>query len=235
MTTTVEFQDHSQVEVIDTMGGDDSVLQAMRVSVQGADAIDAKADQGRINFLVKNRHGTPFEHSAITAFVEAPIFVFREFHRHRIGFSYNEVSGRYSQLPAKYYVPPMERPLMQIGKPGAYTYVPGTIEQYDWLVEDMKTEAEQNYARYEARLEAGIAKEVARMSLGVNIFSAMFVTCNPRSLMSFLALRTQYEDAMFKSTPMYEIARVADKLEDIFAEHWPMTHQAFNEFGRVSP
>ncbi len=223
------------VELMESMGGDDSIVKAMLVSTQGADAKEAEATFGRINFLMANRHGTPFESAAMTFYMEMPIFVFREFHRHRIGVSYSEVSARYRQLPPMYYVPGPSRNLVQVGKPGHYEFIPGTEENYEWLVEDMKAEATMNYIRYEDRLARGIAKEVARMSLGINIFSAQFFTCNPRSLMAFLSLRTKREDSKFPSYPQREIEMVAEQLETIFADLFPLTYRAFNENGRVSP
>lgn len=178
---------------------------------------------------------TPFEHAALKFFVEAPLVVFREWHRHRIGWSYNERSGRYSQLDPVYYIPAENRPFIQIGKPGAYSFIPGDYKTYTWLVQDMKEEAISNYAHYEARLERGIAKEMARFSLGVNIYSAMFATCNPRSLMAFLSLRTKEEDSHFPSYPMWEIELCARAAEETLNKLFPMVYQSFNENGRVCP
>jgi thymidylate synthase (FAD) len=255
----VTFRSDTEVEMVDSMGGDDGILRAMMVSTNKDQAVAQMSDEekiGKINFLMKNRHGTPFEHCTLQFRAEVPIFVMREWHRHRIGVSYNEMSGRYTQLPPMYYIPPPHRPLVQVGKPGHYTYVPGTEEQYEALVDDMRIEAIDNYARYERRLDAGIAKEVARMSLGLNIFTAQYYTCNPRSLMAFLSLRTkadpywwpveQDEDgldlfratpggSMFPSFPMWEIEQVADDMENMFAEHFPITWAAFTDNGRVCP
>ncbi len=235
MTTDINFRSDMTVELVDSMGSDDSITRAMLVSTQGADAKEADATYGRINFLMANRHGTPFEHAALTFYAEVPIFVLREWHRHRVGVSYNELSGRYAQLAPTYYVPGEQRNLVQVGKPGHYEYVPGSPEDYDWLAADMEDEACQNYARYEKRLERGIAKEVARMGLGINIFSAQFFTCNPRSIMAFLSLRTKSESSKFPSYPQREIEMAAEMMETVFAERFPLTHRSFEENGRVSP
>lgn len=235
MTTDIQFCDECEVALVDWMGSDNAVVHAMLVSTKGHEAFGAEATQGRINFLMKNRHGTPFEHNAMTFFVSAPIFVFREFHRHRIGFSYNEMSGRYRQLPAKFYIPPKGRKLVQTGKPGEYRFEPGSRAQWAGVVASLEVACRKAYYEYVAMLENGVAKEVARMCLPVNIYSEMFVTCNARSLMAFLSLRTEDERAVTKSTPMYEIAEVARKMEAFFAEHFPMTYQAFNEYGRQAP
>lgn len=245
--------------------GDDGVLRAMLVSTQQDGSVDEmtpEAKAGRIRFLMKNRHGTPFEHNSMIFRVEAPIVVFREWHRHRIGISINEMSGRYTELPGVFYIPPPERPLVQVGKPGAYTYAAGSVEEYEWLRMDMGRQAMSQYASYQERLRRGYAKEVARMSLGVNVYSSMYWTCNARSLMAFLSLRTRRDPywnkeivpdptghanhsiemysinpggAMFPSGPMWEIEACANATEEVFRKLFPITHEAFNEFGRVCP
>lgn len=254
------------IELVDSMGGDDSVLRSMLVSTKKDKTVEGLTDEdkfGKIDFLMRNRHGTPFEHATLQFYAEVPIFVMREWHRHRIGVSYNEMSGRYTQLPATYYIPGPERNLVQIGKPGHYEYVPGDPETYEWLVNDMKQEAIMNYLRYEDRLERGIAKEVARMSLGINIYTAQYFTCNPRSLMAFLSLRTKEEPfwrehnapdewrsspeqiekaytkniggSYFPSFPMREIWSAAEMMEAEFMDAFPLTHQSFSENGRCAP
>ena len=234
--TEVRFRDWMTVEYIDHMGSDERVVEAMLVSTDAEAAADDLAKQpGRINFLMRDRHGSPFEHTAFTFLVEAPIFVFREWHRHRIGFSYNELSGRYSVLPATYYVISPDRAAKQVGKPGAYSYVPLDPETQAWLASDMEEEAIDNYARYERRLQRGVAREVARMGLGVNVFTKMFVTLNARSLMAFLSLRTRDDRAKFPSFPQHEINMCASQLEEHFAVEFPLTYDAFNKNGRVAP
>jgi thymidylate synthase (FAD) len=224
------------VKLIEYMGTDHSVIQAMLVST-GTYAEDTNLDRdfGRINFLMKNRHGTPFEHNSMMFYIEAPIFVFREFHRHRIGWSYNEASGRYKQLAPMFYVPAQDRPLVQQGKPGAYEFVPGTDDQHMKMAGGLKLSYEEAYASYLFMLENGIAKEVARMCLPVATYSSMYATCNARSLMAFLSLRTKSDDSTFKSYPMREIELVAEQMEAIFSALFPMTYRSFCDNGRVSP
>lgn len=223
----------------DNMGGDESVIEAMLVSSDKDQLVNEMLEipktEGRIRFLMRKRHGTPFEHNAMKFYVEAPIFVFREWHRHRIGWSYNEQSGRYSELPPMFYVPPPERPLIQEGKPGDYHYVPGDEGMYTWLSNDIKSQAKSQYESYQRRLEMGIAKEVARMSLGVNIYSKMYATCNARSLMAFLSLRTNDPKSAYPSTPMWEIEAAARLTEEFFCKLFPLTYNAFDSFGRVCP
>lgn len=236
--TTVSFRSDFTTDIIDVAGGDDSVLEAMLISTLKDDDVprmDVTAKQGRINFLMRNRHGTPFEHNMIKFRSEAPIFVYREWHRHRIGVSINEQSGRYKELPPMFYIPGPERPLTQVGKPGAYEFVPGTDEQYEFLVNTMKMNAVDAYWEYEQLLDKGIAREVARMVLPVNIYSSMYWTCNARSLMAFLSLRVNEPDAAYPSKPMWEIDACARAMEQVFADAFPHTHAAFVEFGRVCP
>lgn len=155
--------------------------------------------------------------------------------------SINEQSGRYSQLDPIFYIPGLKRPLKQIGKPGAYEYVAGESLVQAQMEETIKTACINAYRDYESLLNRGVAKEVARMLLPVNIYSSMVWTCNPRSLMNFLSLRVRSFDdgqeprGMFPSTPMWEIERCALKMETSFAKLFPLTYAAFVEFGRVSP
>jgi len=226
------------VTLMQSMGNDAAIVAAAKVSTKGADSADAfdqEAGYGLINFLMKNRHGTPFEHNAMTFLISAPIFVFREFHRHRIGWSYNEESGRYKQLDPVFYVPGTDRNLVQVGKPGHYTFVPGTDEQLIDQARRMVDVYHRAYDAYEEALEAGIAREVARAVLPVATYSSMYATCNARSLMAFLSLRTKHEESMFPSFPQREIEMVAEGMEDHFANLFPVTHGAFCANGRVAP
>src|SRR5689334_21252654 len=133
------------VELVRSAARDADVLFAARVSTLGEQSLEsteeegdlAKRDRGLINYLMRDRHGSPFEHNSMTFYVQAPIFVFREFMRHRIA-SYNEESGRYRQLQPVFYVPGPDRRLVQQGKPGAYEFVDGTPEPHALVVESTK-------------------------------------------------------------------------------------------------
>lgn len=236
----MRFTDDVTVELLKSNAHDADVIWAARVSTAGQQTLhrdneDPDESRGLIRFLMRNKHGTPFEHGSLTFFVKAPIFVFREFHRHRVGWSYNEESGRYKQLDPEFYIPKKERPLQQTGKPGHYQYIPGSDMQYVLLVDTVEENSTEAYDRYQKLLDAGVAKEIARSVLPVNIFSSMYATCNPRSLMAFLSLRTHDENAAFVSHPQHEIELVARKMEKAFAQQMPVTYQAWNDFGRVSP
>lgn len=223
------------VELVDSVGSDEMICRAARVSTIGAESIDSDESAGLINFLMRNRHGTPFEHNSMTFRIKAPIFVWREFMRHRIGFSYNEQSGRYMELSPEFYIPAPSRPLIQTGKAGKYQFEPGTVELYSTVRQSLKAAYNAAWNEYRYQLDAGIAKEVARICLPVSIYSCAYVTCNARSLMSFLSLRTKSPFATFPSYPMTEIEDVARKMEYEFGVLFPLTHTAFADNGRVSP
>ena len=235
----LSFFEYVTVELLDSMGDDRSVADAARISTTKSSEFYTVAkrdgDAGLINFLMKNRHGTPFEHNAFKFYVKAPIFVFREFHRHRIGFSYNEMSGRYTELLPEFYIPGALRPLVQTGKPGHYEFVAGSKEQYFQMRDEMEDAYESAWAHYQIMLGRGVAKEVARAVLPVGIFSQMQVTCNARSLMAFLSLRTKDPDSTFPSYPQAEIEMVASQMETAWERVMPVTAAAFTANGRVSP
>jgi thymidylate synthase (FAD) len=170
----------------------------------------------------------------MTFYVQAPIFVFREFMRHRMA-SYNEESGRYRELNPVFYVPAATRNLQQVGKPGAYDFLPGTPEQSELVRAETERTSREAYAAYKRMLDAGVAREVARIVLPLNIYSSMYVTVNARSLMNFLSLRTKREGTHFPSFPQREIEMCAEKMEDIWAELMPLTYAAFGTNGRVAP
>lgn len=234
----MKFTSNITVEYVDGHGSDLGIAKAARVStigVEAAEAIGINSTSGLINYLMKNKHGSPFEHNSMTFRVHAPIFVFREWMRHRIGWSYNEESGRYKQLDPVFYIPPSHRPLRQAGKPGHYNYIPGEDGQHEDLADLLNDSYTMSYSHYETLLSDGIAREVARMVLPVGIFSSMYVTCNARSLMAFLSLRTEDNRATFPSHPQWEIARAAEQMEFVFAERFPLTCHMYNLNGRVAP
>lgn len=239
MSPELRFRDDMTVELVKSSASDSDVIWAARVSTAGENSLeavgtDASRSEGLINYLARERHGSPFEHTSMTFFISAPIFVFREFMRHRIA-SYNEESGRYRELSPVFYLPSKERKLVQIGKTGSYEFVDGTSEQYEITVAAIKESCTLAYSNYQRMLEAGIAREVARAVLPVGLYSSMYVTMNARALMNFLSLRTSREGSYFPSYPQREIEMVAEKMEAIFAELMPITHGAFQKSGRIAP
>ncbi len=239
MGEEIIFRDDMSVELVKSSASDADVIWAARVSTAGDKSLeDVGADpaksEGLINYLARERHGSPFEHTSMTFFISAPIFVFREFMRHRIA-SYNEESGRYRELKPVFYIPSKERKLVQIGKAGAYTFVDGTPEQFDVTVAAIKETCNLAYANYQKMLDAGVAREVARAVLPVTLYSSMYVTMNARALMNFLSLRTAREGSHFPSYPQREIEMVAEKMEAHFAKLMPITYGAFQKSGRIAP
>jgi thymidylate synthase (FAD) len=227
------------VELVKSSASDADVIWAARVSTAGDKSLedvgsDASKSEGLINYLARERHGSPFEHTSMTFFISAPIFVFREFMRHRIA-SYNEESGRYRELKPVFYIPSKERKLVQIGKAGAYTFVDGTPEQYEITVKSIKETCILAYGNYQKMLDAGVAREVARAVLPVTLYSSMYVTMNARALMNFLSLRTSRDGSHFPSYPQREIEMVAEKMEAEFAKLMPITYGAFQKSGRIAP
>lgn len=234
----IEFRSDVTVELMKHNASDFDVIWAARVSTQGARiGSETLADRrsGLINYLMRDRHGSPFEHNSMTFLISAPIFVFREFMRHRVGWSYNEESGRYRELDPVFYVPDADRKLVQVGKPGAYTFEHGTPDQLEGVTNTLEVGYKIAYAYYQSMVADGVAREVARSILPVGIYSSMYATCNARSLMHFLGLRTQHELAKVPSFPQREIEMVGEKMEAEWAKLMPITYEAFNANGRVAP
>ena len=231
--TEVEFSSKITVKLVRAMASDDMVVQAAQVSSKGEnnpETVPARL----ITALMAGKHGSPFEHNAFTFFVEAPIFVFREWQRHRMS-SFNEMSGRYTELLPKFYVPGADRPMVNRGT----KMKPVMHHVGEWPGTDFRTGVQATsliaWREYQWALDNGIANEVARMVLPVNIYSQMYWTVNARSLMNFLSLRVESDDSQVRSYPQLEIEMGATQIEAIFAEHMPATHAAFVANGRVAP
>lgn len=231
--SVVVLRSDMRVELVDSMASDAAVVRVSTVGHRSTVA-DAHAGAKLIGYLMRNRHGSPFEHTAFTFYVEAPIFVWREIMRHRIA-SYNEESARYRQLEPVFYAPGLERDLVQSGSSAHPRLTFGTTEQHALVEDELARSSVAAYDAYVRMLNAGIAREVARMVLPVNIYSSAYVTMNARALMNFLSLRVEDPSAAYPSHPMREIEAVARQFEAIFAEKMPATHAAFIENGRVSP
>lgn len=220
----MKFVDESTVALKKCNASDVDVAYAAWVSNFGdtAEERDVTDVSKLIDFLYKNRHMSPFEHGSFTFFVDTPIFVAREFMRHRT-WSYNETSGRYKELEGRFYFPNPERPLTQVGRPGAYTFGPGTEKQYAALSKWTKRTYKVSWLAYKAILKIGIAKEVARNVLPVATMTQFYATANPRNVMQFLSLRNDQH-------ALYEIREVAIQIEKAFAEAMPLTYAAYKKY-----
>ena len=238
MSTEVSFRSDMTVQLVQwTPDPDIMVGASARVSTLGSESLadlttDKKAQQGLLDYLMRNRHMSPFEHNQFTFFVQCPIFVAREFMRHRT-FSFNEESGRYKELEGVFYIPDEQRPLVQTGKAGEYNFSVGSQYQFVAVRAALKNSAAFTYGFYQDLLHNGVAREVARMCLPVNIYTSFYATVNARNLMKFLSLRTKDESATYPSYPQREIEMVAQQMEDLWAEKMPITASLFSKYGRV--
>jgi thymidylate synthase (FAD) len=219
--------DHGFVRLDAVMADDLSVVNAARVSfARHKDAMDA-SDEGLIRFLLRERHGTPFEHNSFRFHIRCPIFVAREWFRHRIG-SFNEFSMRYAKATEDFYVPAPEDVRTQVGKPGAYTFESVEPELAESTRATLESVYQTAFAAYEELVEAGVARELARCVLPVGAYTEFFWTVNARALMNFVSLRAA-------ETAQREIRKYADAVESFLAEKMPVTYEAFVANDRTAP
>jgi thymidylate synthase (FAD) len=208
---SIQCLDHGFVRLVDSMGGDLSVVRAARVSYDAAwrAGEDQGSDARLVNYLWKNAHTSPFEAVTFTFEVKAPIFLFRQWHRHRT-WSYNELSARYRELPEEFYVPDpakigkQSESHKQMREFGAEAD-PATQEA---AVNAIRASSERSFATYRELLDYGVPRELARSVLPVNTYSHMFATVDLLNLLKFLTLRT-HEHAQ------YEIRVYAEAMRDL--------------------
>lgn len=234
MAETIEYEatvlDKGAVKLLNQMdqSGDHAVVAAARVS-NGVSYFAASkgddADFKLISYLMKHRHGTPFEHNLFTFYIKCPIFVAREWMRHRIG-SYNEVSGRYTEFKPEFYVPTVARKPAKTNKQGSTPV--GNKNADEWLETEVQRWSLSAYVEYKKLLDFGIAKEMARMVLPLNLYTEFYWSVNARSLMNFLSLRTG-EDAQ------WEIQQYAKAIEPMFFDVMPFTYNAWVNNGKITP
>jgi thymidylate synthase (FAD) len=224
---TIRILDHGFVRLDDAMADDLSVVNGARVSfARHKDEMDA-SDEGLIRFLMRDRHGSPFEHNAFRFHIRCPIFVAREWFRHRIG-SFNEFSLRYAKATDDFYVPDADDVRTQVGKPGAYSFEPVSPELAEETREELKAVYDLAYATYTRLVEQGVARELARSVLPVGAYTQFYWTVNARALMNFVSLRNS-------EFAQLEIRRYAEAVERFFAQKMPVTHAAFVANNRTAP
>lgn len=209
------------------MADDLSVVNAARVSFAKHSDELTDVDKGLINFLMRERHGTPFEHNAFRFHVKCPVFVAREWFRHRIG-SFNEFSARYSEVPDEFFVPAVEDVRGQVGKPGSYSFEPLDASIAKDVVTWIDDANAQAYKLYKELIELGVAKEQARVVLPVSMYTQFYWTVNARSLMNFLSLR-QHE------TAQRDIRQYAGAVYELAAPEMPITFESWKNNGRITP
>ena len=223
----IRVLDHGFVRLDDAMASDLSVVNSARVSFGRRKEAMEEADEGLVRFLMRDRHGTPFEHNAFRFHIRAPIFVAREWFRHRVG-SFNEFSMRYAKATDDFYVPEPEDVRSQVGKPGAYSFEPVSPELAEVTREELRTIYETAYAAYTRLVEQGVARELARSVIPVGAYTEFYWTVNARALMNFVSLRAA-------ETAQREIQLYAEAVETFFAQKMPVTHAAFVENSRIAP
>jgi thymidylate synthase (FAD) len=226
--TVYDVLDHGEVELLDVMGDDLDVVNAAKVSFSAQVKEINEASIGLINYLMKNKHATPFEHVIFKFRIKAPIFVTREWMRHRWS-SFNEMSMRYHVPPViDYYIPAYDKIRKQVGKPGAYSFEeinnPEVKDAFYSIFQNVILEADNAYNKL---LELGVAKEIARCVLPVSQYTEFIWTVNARSLINFISLRNE-------SNAQYEIQQYAEIIESYFAQIMPISHSAYVESGRIA-
>jgi thymidylate synthase (FAD) len=182
----VNVLDYGKVQLVDWMGDDLSIVRAARVSYDAAwrTGEDEGADEKLIRYMMKNRHTSPFEAVSLTFEIKAPIFVFRQWHRHRT-WSYNEVSARYAPLPEEYYVPAPEKVGVQSKdnkQMRDLQEAAGVTDEDIGFINDLQAHSGRGFELYKFHLDKGVPRELARCFLGLNTYSHMFASVNLHNL-----------------------------------------------------
>ena len=214
----MEFKilDHGFVRLIDFMGSDVAIVQAARVSL-GEGSKGEEKDRRLIDYLIRNGHETPFEQVVFKFHVKCPLFVARQWFRHRWA-SYNEISGRYTEMEDEFYLPTKFR----TQKAKDYTYQNlDDVTNRQWR-EKLEKFYHSTYQLYEELLTAGIAKEQARIVLPLALYTQFYWTVNARSLMNFLKLRTDVH-------AQEEIREYANAIAEVFKNKLPWTYESFEK------
>ncbi len=215
----VKVLDKGFVELISVMGSDQTVVKSARVST-GSGSKGQEKDKRLIEYLMKHRHETPFEHVVFTFHIKCPIFVARQWFRHRIA-SYNEKSGRYSKMSYEFYMPEKMRvphskdKQMSVSNRGEVD-----DERAKTLIQEVYDHA---YSVYQKLLEMGVARELARIVLPLSLYTEFYWTVNLRSLMNFLSLRAD-------SHAQWEIQQYAKAIAEYFKDCCPWSYEAFLKY-----
>ncbi len=215
MNRRADVLDKGFVRLVDVMGGDAAVVDAARVCYDSQSKGESQ-DRRLIAYLMKHAHLTPFEHSVFKFHVSAPIFVARQWFRHRMA-SYNEVSGRYTEIKDEFYIPAAWRCQDAVNKQGS---VAGGKLDHRRLSAELAAQVRSSLASYRNMLAAGVAREMARLVLPLNLYTQFYWTVNCRSLMNFIALRAD-EHAQ------WEMQQYALALAEFFRLRMPWTWKAF--------
>ena len=219
----IDVLDKGFIRLVDFMGGDNRVVSSARVSF-GAVSKGEEQDKRLIKYLLEHAHHTPFEHCYFQFHICCPIFVARQWMRHRWG-SYNEVSARYTQVKDEFYIPSQFRGQDTKNKQGS---VPTSSLDQKALIKLYEDSVEASYAAYKKLIDAGVAREMARGVLPVCQYTQFYWSVNARRLLNFLSLRTDKH-------AQWEIRVYADAIAKIFQEKMPWSWEAFEEINRKLP
>lgn len=219
----IKVLDHGYVRLVDHMGGDLSIVRSARVSYD-ADwraGKDAGADVKLIRYLLRNKHTSPFESVTFTFEVKAPIFIFRQWHRHRV-WSFNEISARYAELPAEFYVPPPALVGRQSASSKQAREVAAVNEQSEQISEWIRIQCERAFVAYRQLMDVGAPRELARSVLPVATYSKMFATVNLHNLFRFIELRlhphAQYEIQLYAEAMLRLVKPIVPVAVEYFEE-----------------
>jgi thymidylate synthase (FAD) len=220
--TVLNVLDHGYVKLVDSMGDDLFPLESARMSTGNPTGVDEKKDDGLRDYLWRHQHTSPFEFNVLALEVQAPIFIVREWMRHRT-FSYNEYSQRYAEALDVYYVPEFDRLEGQskTNAQGSNGLLPAT-DRVEILA---MMKQEQGYQRdtYEHYIGAGLARELARINMPVSNYSKFRVVGNMKNWMHFVKLRidkgAQYEIRVFAEAILEIMRSLWPKMTDVFEEH----------------
>lgn len=222
MGATFQVLDKGSITLVDYLGTDETIVAAARHSYGGGlDVEDHEGNARLINFLMREKHSSPFEQPAMVFEVKAPIFVFREWHRHRTA-KLNEMSGRYTELMQEFYTPNPERVQAQSksNKQGSGPYLGDDIS--DWFIEAVDAQCISAFDAYRRALNEGVSKELARIVLPVNTYSKMVWQCDLSNLLNFIRLRSA-------PTAQWEIRQFSDQIALAVQQSFPKVWAAFDE------
>jgi thymidylate synthase (FAD) len=227
---TIPVLDHGYVRYIDHMGSDKRIVEAARISYKSPSKGD-DSDKKLLQYLWKNKHTSPFEMCKITLNIKMPIFVMRQYVRHRMQ-NLNEVSARYTELPNEFYIPRVWR--KQDAKNKQCSWIdedwdhvadsPGpSCSKNEWFEQRVRSFCKDSYNLYEELLEKGVAREMARMVLPVNIYTEIYACWDLKNLLHFITLRDD-------SHAQYEIQEYGKAIKRMIKELFPWTLDAYEKY-----
>ncbi len=218
---TIPVLDHGYVLYVDHMGTDERIVEAARISYKSPSK-GPEHDKKLLHYLWKNKHTSPFEMCKITMNIKMPIFVMRQYVRHRMQ-NLNEVSARYTQLPNEFYLPEKWRLQDTKNKQGSVEAVNWDDDEHNAMSREVWEFCDEAYKLYERMLGLGVAREMARMVLPINIYTEIYTCWDLKNLLHFIALRDD-------SHAQAEIQEYGKAIKQIVKELFPWTLEAYENF-----